>query len=190
MHCDGRLGPLSLALKAWGLRTGVLNPTNGGMSSYALVCLFLHFAMSGLRQPLLPCLTRTHPHLFSPDLPLPDLVRLKEDQEFKRAIQWTSENRWNCSQILLAFFAYYASFDWSRYALRLAEGAVVPQRQLARFRGSGPFTIVAQEPYTRRNVAQSIRNRRDPKSGPRFIQAQFRATIDEWPTNRFLETFH
>ena len=64
---DPRVRPLVMALKLWAKKNGINEARFQTLSSYTLSLMMIHFLQCGVSPPVLPCLQRTHAHVFHPN---------------------------------------------------------------------------------------------------------------------------
>jgi len=174
---DPRVRPLVMALKLWAKKNGINEARFQTLSSYTLSLMMIHFLQCGISPPVLPCLQRTHAHVFHPNS---DIYKLPYDVP-----PYTSENKTDSvGKLFVDFFNYYT--DRNRFDPCYDVGSVRTVRVLrgddcerfARINKLGPgqwtARLLVEEPFERTNAARAVCS--DEKW--RLIEAVFLATKD------------
>lgn len=120
-HCDPRVRPLVLAIKAWAKRREINSPYHGTLSSYGYVLMVLHFLVNVAHPPIVPNLQLDwRPSQYesgSSGLASETMVEgydvrfWRSEAEIKELAQrgLLTQNRQPLGQLLRQFFEYYAS---------------------------------------------------------------------------------
>uniref|UniRef100_A0A5S6QNY8 PAP-associated domain-containing protein n=1 Tax=Trichuris muris TaxID=70415 RepID=A0A5S6QNY8_TRIMR len=145
-QADQRFPMLYMIIHHWACELGVCDSLNGYLSSYSWALLLIHFLQCGTRPhpPVLPCLQLMYQSKFSSEQALEDLVFF---QALQPAIK--STNRQSVGELLMNFFYYYGSFDFSRLMISVRLGSALPKVDPA-------APIYIEEPYDRMNTARSL----------------------------------
>lgn len=64
---------LALVLKTWGAKENIINPMQGRINSYTMLCMIIHFLQCGTYPPVLPNLVGLYPDFMGGNDPTPTL---------------------------------------------------------------------------------------------------------------------
>ena len=118
-HCDARIRPMVLFVKAWAKQRKINSPYQGTLSSYGYVLMVLHFAVNIAEPPLAPNL-QLAPRAFLPDSNPAETICDGYDVRFWRSekeirdcvakgtLLMHPHNREPLGSLLRSFFQYYA----------------------------------------------------------------------------------
>lgn len=168
---DWRVRPLILVVKLWATAKGINDAKNMTISSYSLVLMVINFLQCGTSPPVLPCLHKSHPSKFDPHTDLHFIDLHEELQPVK------SENQQTLGELLCAFLEYYAEFDYTKDAISVRTGGVLPIEECRHARSfkNDPHQwkfLCIEEPFDLTNTAHSVY---DPEAFER-IKSVFRSS--------------
>ncbi|KAI9848603.1 MAG: hypothetical protein M1837_007272 [Sclerophora amabilis] len=149
-HCDPRVRPMVLYIKAWVKRRGINSPYHGTLSSYGYVLMVLHFLVNVAVPPVVPNLQlawRPPPHgswgsLVESETRVEgyDVRFWRQEEEIKSlsAKGMLTHNNQSVGSLLREFFDYFArqgpsvisnGFFWGQDLLSLrTQGGLLPKR--------------------------------------------------------------
>ncbi|MFH4976032.1 hypothetical protein AB6A40_002741 [Gnathostoma spinigerum] len=154
---DDRFPALCLVVKHWAIKAGINDAMHGTFNSYSIILMVLHFLQCAVQPAVLPNLQKIFPEKFSDRcsisnlelfLPLPGpLPKL-----------WTLSARElndnSIGELLIAFFDYYARFDFVHRAISVCRGTTFDRRHLPR--NSDRYKIFVEEPFDGLNTARCV----------------------------------
>jgi DNA polymerase sigma len=117
MKLDPRARDLCLLIKHWARVRKINDPYRGTLSSYAYVCMVLHYLMSEshCHPPIIPCLQNRNPH-HEPELI--DGFDCWYERDLSQFANWGAANRSTLGELLIGFFRLYATeFDFKEFIL-------------------------------------------------------------------------
>nr|CAD7395249.1 unnamed protein product [Timema poppensis] len=131
---DDRVKPLVFAVRMWAREVGLTNPAPGRwITNFSLILLVVFFLQQ--RSPVLPPLKQLvaqagpDDRRITPDgvncTFIRDLKKLTEQNETKK------QNKDSLETLLLNFFEFYSSFDFSSRAISIVEGMTIPKPEHA-----------------------------------------------------------
>nr|CAD7392082.1 unnamed protein product [Timema cristinae] len=131
---DDRVKPLVFAVRMWAREVGLTNPTPGRwITNFSLILMVIFFLQQ--RSPVLPPLKQLvaqagpDDRRITPDgvncTFIRDLKKLTEQNESKK------QNKDSLETLLLNFFEFYSSFDFSSRAISIVEGMTIPKPEHA-----------------------------------------------------------
>ncbi|XP_063235132.1 poly(A) RNA polymerase gld-2 homolog A-like [Bacillus rossius redtenbacheri] len=155
---DWRVRPLVLIVKLWAQHHDINDAKNMTISSYSLVLMVIHFLQCGVTPSVLPCLHDLYQGKFSPHS---DVQHIDVHEVIP---PYFTLNRQPLGQLLLEFLQYYASFDYSLYAVsvRLASRIPIEDCRRARTYKNDPHQwkyLCIEEPFDLTNTARSVYDR-------------------------------
>ncbi|XP_055326807.1 poly(A) RNA polymerase, mitochondrial-like [Sitodiplosis mosellana] len=112
---DERVRPLAFFIRAWAKEFDILQPFPAGLSNFMVTCLVIFF-LQRLQKPILP--------------PSDDIISLQESGENiqlitdTKKLNFKTENTSTLAELLVEFFEYYSSFDYSNDAASIATGTI------------------------------------------------------------------
>ncbi len=110
MELDERAQELAFALKSWSKRRCIAHPEEGTLSSYSWVLMLIHY-LQRTSPPVLPFLQEDRDGEFKPFVHSygGEIIECAYDENpgFK------SSNQSSTGDLLVGFFKYYTTFDWS-----------------------------------------------------------------------------
>jgi len=148
---DDRCPTLCLLVKNWAKINGVADAMSGFLNSYSLILLCIHFLQAVVKPAILPNLQHVFPDLFSGQRAL-DYCLLFQD--LNMIYPDPRNNKSTVGELLIAFFDYYAKFDFDNYAISVARGTHFPRSELEE--SSQRYKIFVEEPYDFRNTARCV----------------------------------
>ena len=160
LHCysqlDFRVRPLVLAVKWWAKKNGINEARFQTLSSYTLSLMVIHFLQCEVTPPVLPCLQKSHPHIFNSKS---DIFNLPYEVP-----EYRSENKDSVGQLFVKFFQYFTDgnrFDTREDVASVRTGEVLRAGDCERFArlqklGPGQWSarILVEEPFERTNAAR------------------------------------
>ncbi|XP_033232074.1 poly(A) RNA polymerase gld-2 homolog A-like isoform X3 [Belonocnema kinseyi] len=163
MYCysqiDWRVRPLVLVVKLWAQCQNINNAKNMTISSYSLALMVIHFLQCGTIPAVLPCLQSIFKHKFDP---LSDIHSIDIHENLNIPINvMPPPNHLSLGELLVQFFKYYVSFDFSQYAIsvRLAKKVPIEECRWARSYKNDPHQwkfLCIEEPFDQTNTARSV----------------------------------
>uniref|UniRef100_A0A0R3RVM5 PAP-associated domain-containing protein n=1 Tax=Elaeophora elaphi TaxID=1147741 RepID=A0A0R3RVM5_9BILA len=148
---DDRFPALCLLVKHWAINAGINNAMMGTLNSYSLILMVLHFLQCGTFPPVLPNLQFLYPSLFNATCSL-DSLELFRDLPYP--LPPRELNSETVGELLIAFFDYYARFDFKNRAISIRNGCVYGRDLLAD--STMRFKIFIEEPYDQKNTARCV----------------------------------
>jgi len=162
LHCysqlDFRVRPLVLAVKWWAKKNGINEARFQTLSSYTLSLMVIHFLQCEVTPPVLPCLQKSHPHIFNSKS---DIFNLPYEVP-----EYLSENKDSVGQLFVKFFQYFTDgnrFDTREDVASVRTGQVLRAGDCERFArlqklGPGQWSarILVEEPFERTNAARAV----------------------------------
>ncbi|EJD76738.1 hypothetical protein LOAG_16408 [Loa loa] len=148
---DDRFPALCLLVKHWAINAGINNAMMGTLNSYSLILMVLHFLQCGALPPVLPNLQFLYPSLFNATCSL-DSLELFRDLPYP--LPPREFNTETVGELLIAFFDYYAHFDFKNKAISIRNGCVYGRELLAD--NTMRFKIFIEEPYDQKNTARCV----------------------------------
>ena len=145
-HCDARVRPMVLFVKAWAKRRRINSPYHGTLSSYGYVLMVLHFLANIADPPVVPNLQLTmHPSnemtvQHETNVDGYDVRFWRDEDEIRNLAQrgMLTQNKQSLGFLLRGFFDYYAGqgphvtshgFSWAQDALSLrTKGGLLSKR--------------------------------------------------------------
>ncbi|XP_043460868.1 poly(A) RNA polymerase gld-2 homolog A-like isoform X1 [Leptopilina heterotoma] len=163
MYCysriDWRVRPLVLVVKLWAQCQNINNAKNMTISSYSLVLMVIHFLQCGSTPAVLPCLHSIYQNKFSPNSDLHS-IDIHEDLHIP-VHELPSPNHQSVGELLVQFFKYYTTFDFSQYAISVRLAKKIPIEDCRRVRSfkNDPHQwkyLCIEEPFDLTNTARSV----------------------------------
>ncbi|RLU25606.1 hypothetical protein DMN91_001763 [Ooceraea biroi] len=156
---DWRVRPLVLLVKLWAQCHDINNAKDMTISSYSLVLMVIHFLQCGVNTPVLPCLHSMFAGKFGPHTDIYS-IDIHEDLRIPSSVR-LPENRQPLGELLVEFFKYYITFDFSRYAIsvRLASKIPIEECRMAQSPKNDPHQwkyLCIEEPFDLTNTARSV----------------------------------
>ncbi|GMT05213.1 hypothetical protein PENTCL1PPCAC_27387, partial [Pristionchus entomophagus] len=145
---DARVSALLHYIKHW---TATHLRSADDISKYLLTNLVIHFLQSGVSPPILPCLHLLYPARLAPDI----FSSFDYASPFDPPLPGCT-NTQSLASLFIGFLMYYASFNFSRYAISIRAGTVIRKRDLGvavpEFAVEHPFdgsySAVVNDPFT------------------------------------------
>ncbi|XP_015186864.1 PREDICTED: poly(A) RNA polymerase gld-2 homolog A-like isoform X4 [Polistes dominula] len=156
---DWRVRPLVLIVKLWAQSQDINDAKNMTISSYSLVLMVIHFLQCGVNPPVLPCLHSLYGWKFGPHT---DIHSIDINEKLNIPPTWfCPSNRQSLGELLVEFFRYYVTFDFSQYAIsvRLARKVLIEDCRRARSLKNDPHQwkcLCIEEPFDLTNTARSV----------------------------------
>ena len=117
-HIDPRVRPLVMVVKHWARNRGFNEARYGGLSSYALSLMCLHFMQCQCTPPVVPPLQLLYPEYFN----IPDVVEMIKMTPWEE-IEWKSTNiDASNGQLLVEFFKYFSEVRWDEKVVCVYNG--------------------------------------------------------------------
>ncbi|KAL9118384.1 MAG: hypothetical protein Q9187_005071 [Circinaria calcarea] len=175
-HCDARIRPMVLFVKAWAKQRKINSPYQGTLSSYGYVLMVLHFVVNIADPPLAPNL-QLAPRAFLPTFNLSETVCdgynvrfWRSEKEIRDCVARGTllahpQNREPLGSLLRSFFQYYAQqgpnvigsgFSWSLDVLSLRSSGGLLSKQEKAWTGAKTVTI---EPTVPGQQSKEVRHR-------------------------------
>ena len=175
-HCDARIRPMVLFVKAWAKQRKINSPYQGTLSSYGYVLMVLHFVVNIANPPLAPNL-QLAPRAFLPTFNLSETVCdgynvrfWRSEKEIRDCVDRGTllahpQNREQLGSLLRSFFQYYAQqgpnvigcgFSWSLDVLSLRSSGGLLSKQEKGWTGAKTVTI---EPTVPGQQSKEVRHR-------------------------------
>ncbi|XP_026674523.1 poly(A) RNA polymerase gld-2 homolog A-like isoform X2 [Ceratina calcarata] len=156
---DWRVRPLVLVVKLWAQSQDINDAKNMTISSYSLVLMVIHFLQCGVNPPVLPCLHSLYEGKFGPHTDI-HFIDIQEELDVP-ASALRLRNRQSLGELLVEFFRYYVTFDFSQYAIsvRLADKIPIEDCRRARSYKNDPHQwkyLCIEEPFDLTNTARSV----------------------------------
>nr|CRZ22699.1 Bm3717 [Brugia malayi] len=148
---DDRFPALCLLVKHWAINAGINNAMMGTLNSYSLILMVLHFLQCGALPPVLPNLQFLYPSLFNATCSLDSLELFRDLPHPLPPREFNTET---VGELLIAFFDYFAHFDFKNKAISIRNGCVYSRDLLAD--NTMRFKIFIEEPYDQRNTARCV----------------------------------
>jgi len=140
LDLDPRIRPLAFVLKAWSKRTRIHNPS-GGLSSYALYLMLIFFLQTRAsvsdNPPILPNFQEN---------PTEEMEVMGYNCHFAVPQDWKCCNTETIGQLLVAFFEFYAYFDFIKYAVCIRFGKLAVKSATA-FPHVSQRPVVIEDPF-------------------------------------------
>ncbi|KAL7672099.1 hypothetical protein ACOME3_006994 [Neoechinorhynchus agilis] len=164
--CDRRIRPFLFFLKQWACSIDINDPKNHSLSSYALCLLAIHFFQFACDPPVLPCLQRLWPEMFSFSRTCQELA--KEHSDLDKIIPdkgWKSQNKQCLGSLFHDFLLYYKDFDYDQIVISVRSGRKYHlsdpevQEYASKIKLASSF-INVEEPLYFYNVGRSVNERR------------------------------
>ena len=171
-HCDPRIRPMVLFVKAWAKKRKINSPYHGTLSSYGYVLMVLHYVVNIANPPLAPNLQiswKAPPNEPSEDISCNgcDVRFWRSEKDIRLAAQrgMLTQNRYSLGSLLRGFFHYFAhegrdvphgGFSWGRSVLSLRSYGGLLTKQAKNWTGARTETI---EPTVPGQYAKEIRHR-------------------------------
>eukprot|EP00108_Taenia_solium_P007009 TsM_001196600 transcript=TsM_001196600 gene=TsM_001196600 len=156
---DSRLRPLGVFVKHWAQKMDVHDGSRGRLSTYPLLLMLIQFLQCGCSPPVLPNLQARFPKIFDYERPVKEL-------DMRLQLPWdemSSANMSTLSELFAGFIAYYATFDFSRWAISIRCGQPLPIDVAIRClppheqaHTAASFKIFVEEPFCKANAARSL----------------------------------
>ncbi|PAV82953.1 hypothetical protein WR25_17711 isoform D [Diploscapter pachys] len=168
VQADPRFARLFGWLKNMANAMGIRNSKQGLLSSYHLLTLLIHFLQSEqCLSPwtVLPVLSKTHPFLVSPDIPIDKVIDslLNPTPPFIKG--WSSNNTMDCAELWLRFVDFYDKFDVAKHAIYLSNG-IAPRRN----QFTDDVKLQIYDPYSNATICRSVNAQRAFKLGIAFLK--------------------
>ncbi|XP_046487826.1 poly(A) RNA polymerase gld-2 homolog A isoform X1 [Neodiprion pinetum] len=156
---DWRVRPLVLVVKLWAQSQEINDAKNMTISSYSLVLMVIHFLQYGVNPPILPCLHSLYEGKFGPHTDI-HTIDIHEDLGMSGSGA-LSANSMSLGELLVDFFKYYVTFDFSQYAISVRTANKVPIEECRRARSykNDPHQwkyLCIEEPFDLTNTARSV----------------------------------
>ncbi|EUB55111.1 Poly(A) RNA polymerase gld-2 A [Echinococcus granulosus] len=156
---DSRLRPLGVFVKHWAQKMDVHDGSRGRLSTYPLLLMLIQFLQCGCSPPVLPNLQARFPKIFDYERPVKEL-------DMRLQLPWDemcSANTSTLSELFAGFIAYYATFDFARWAISIRCGQPLPIDVAIRClppheqaHTAASFKIFVEEPFCKANAARSL----------------------------------
>uniref|UniRef100_A0A9J2Q5C2 PAP-associated domain-containing protein n=1 Tax=Ascaris lumbricoides TaxID=6252 RepID=A0A9J2Q5C2_ASCLU len=147
---DDRFPALCLLVKHWAINAGINDAMSGTFNSYSLILLVLHFLQCATMPPVLPNLQVLHPDIFNGHCGLDNLELFRN----LPPLPTRELNRNTVGELLIAFFDYYAKFDFVNKAISIHRGCVFDRSDLAT--STRRFKVFIEEPFDHENTARCV----------------------------------
>ncbi|MCP9257382.1 hypothetical protein DINM_000630 [Dirofilaria immitis] len=148
---DDRFPALCLLVKHWAINAGINNAMMGTLNSYSLILMVLHFLQCGALPPVLPNLQFLYPDLFNATCSIDSLELFRD---LPHPLPPRELNNETIGELLIAFFDYYARFDFKNKAISIRNGCVYGRELLSE--NTMRFKIFIEEPYDQKNTARCV----------------------------------
>ncbi|KHN80995.1 Poly(A) RNA polymerase GLD2-A [Toxocara canis] len=147
---DDRFPALCLLVKHWAINAGINDAMSGTFNSYSLILMVLHFLQCATMPPVLPNLQQLHPDIFNGCCGLENLELFRS----LPPLPARELNRSTVGELLIAFFDYYAKFDFANKAISVHRGCVFDRSDLAI--STRRFKVFIEEPFDHQNTARCV----------------------------------
>ncbi|KAK0406991.1 hypothetical protein QR680_018935 [Steinernema hermaphroditum] len=153
---DERVQPLIMAIKSWASNAGILDSQKGRLNSFSFVMMAIHFLQSVCSPPIVPNLNGLFPHVFKPFINIkcisgPHHLCIPSKFELE-------PNDRSPAELLLAFIAYFAEFNWDQHAIVIREGRLITRQYTIE---ESVFEMYIEEPYDRFNTTRTVKSSQD-----------------------------
>ncbi|CAI4231564.1 unnamed protein product [Auanema sp. JU1783] len=147
---DARFPALALLIKHWAITNNVNDPMNGTLNSYSIILLVLHYLQCGVRPAVLPNLQYLFPKRFS-DMPPLNELHLYQDLI---GVPERPMNSSSIAELLIGFFYYYRSFDFTTYAISIRNGKRFLRAKMSI--DTQHYQMYLEEPFDGKNTARCV----------------------------------
>uniref|UniRef100_A0A915CJR9 PAP-associated domain-containing protein n=1 Tax=Parascaris univalens TaxID=6257 RepID=A0A915CJR9_PARUN len=153
---DSRFPALCMTIKRWAEAANINMPMNGTLNSYTIKLMIVHFLQCGIWPPILPNLRKLCPARFDG---VKYCAALNEMHLFDRQPQIPKcrINKRTPSELLMAFFDYYARFDYNDREISIS-CASVAKRPTFRNSSRRNAKIVIHGPFDSVNTARTVKS--------------------------------
>ncbi|CDS36196.1 poly(A) RNA polymerase gld 2 A [Echinococcus multilocularis] len=151
---DHRLPALGTFVKHWAQKMDIHGGNKGRLSTYALMPMVIQYLQCGCSPPVVPNLQARFPKFF-------DCKRALKEVDMELKLPWDelrSANRSTLGELFAGFMAYYADFDFARWAISICSGKpLAVDMAIQRLLSDGrAFMIFVEEPFVKGNVAHTV----------------------------------
>jgi len=152
---DWRVAPLILTVKLWARKNGINSAYDKSLTSYSLSLMVIYYLQSVCDPPVLPCLQKQCPQLFSCDVAQ---LRLGDIS----MVQFTAKNNQSLGQLFAKFMRYF-SLEFPFYKVISVRTGSLIDRSL--FMSKNDRTgkqrqwkchICIEEPFDRTNTSHAV----------------------------------
>ncbi|VDM46799.1 unnamed protein product [Toxocara canis] len=153
---DSRFPALCVVVKQWAEAASINDPMNGTLNSYAIKLMVLHFLQCGVWPPVLPNLCKLDPFRFGG---VKYCIGLSELRLFDTVPQLPSDRKLNdktISELLMAFFDYYARFDFDKYEISIRDACII-QKIAKEYNNDRTEKMMIRGPVDSVNVARTVK---------------------------------
>lgn len=150
---DPRVRPLALIVKEWAHQMDINDASRGTLNSYSIVLMVVHFLQHGVHPPVLPCLQKRHPELYSTKIPI-DEIGVEGD----KTPSYRSHNKSTLSELLREFFKYFANFNFASNIMSVRTGKILEVYDAERSTYWRSKEIKIEEPFDLSNTARAVHN--------------------------------
>ncbi|KHN87102.1 Poly(A) RNA polymerase gld-2 -like protein A [Toxocara canis] len=153
---DSRFPALCVVVKQWAEAASINDPMNGTLNSYAIKLMVLHFLQCGVWPPVLPNLCKLDPFRFGG---VKYCIGLSELRLFDAVPQLPSDRKLNdktISELLMAFFDYYARFDFDKYEISIRDACII-QKIAKEYNNDRTEKMMIRGPVDSVNVARTVK---------------------------------
>uniref|UniRef100_A0A9J2PQ11 PAP-associated domain-containing protein n=1 Tax=Ascaris lumbricoides TaxID=6252 RepID=A0A9J2PQ11_ASCLU len=154
---DSRFPALCMTIKRWAEAANINMPMNGSLNSYTIKLMIVHFLQCAIWPPILPNLRKLCPTRFDG---VKYCAALSEMRLFDTLPEIPSEcklNKRTPSELLMAFFDYYARFDYNDREISISH-ALVAKRPSFRNSLGRDAKIVIHGPFDSVNTARTVKS--------------------------------
>ncbi|KAI1710804.1 cid1 family poly A polymerase domain-containing protein [Ditylenchus destructor] len=163
---DERVPAMSSYLKEWAKKVKIIDPKWGGLNSYTLTLMVIHFLQCVTDPPILPSLIGLYPDLFDGKCKVEEL---KYGMDL--GLPKIPKNKRTLAELLYGFLNYYAQFDYENIGISIRLAKLFDRRQ--RPEEEKRFLFFIEEAYDGMTVPKNLtKPRKLAKIIERFEQAR------------------
>ncbi|KAH7717924.1 PAP/25A associated domain containing protein [Aphelenchoides avenae] len=163
---DRRFSVLCVLVRQWAKMKGIGNARCGGLNSYTLNLMVLHYFVYASDPPVLPNLQKVYPRLGDVSTKLCAVNKSK----LPKGLKWKSQNKKTLGELLLGFFDYFAHFDFAAYGISTAEGYPTERDKFTSTMQM--YNIIVMDPFEPVNAARTVFKKSCP-----FVLDAFRSFV-------------
>lgn len=150
-ECDPRVKPLVMVIKLWAQRAGITDARLKRLAGFAVVLLVIHYLQAGCSPAVVPALQQMFPAVFQASN---SVIIDKLTADVPAQIRtFSSLNKQSLGELLVGFFQYYSTFNWSR-TMSIRTGSTRPTSTYDKI-WRGPY-IRLEDPSDGGNVTRSV----------------------------------
>uniref|UniRef100_A0A915EA42 PAP-associated domain-containing protein n=1 Tax=Ditylenchus dipsaci TaxID=166011 RepID=A0A915EA42_9BILA len=154
---DDRVPAMACYIKDWAKDEKVIDPKFGGVNSYSIMLMVVHFLQCAVEPPILPSLIGLFPEKFDGN---GDVDKLEYDKDLP--LPNIPKNERSIGELIYGFLNYYAQFQYERCGISIRSACLINRSK--RPREDSRFLFFLEEAYDGMTVPKNLIRQRKLQS--------------------------